>query len=172
MTETTEPGHPSAQLCHVWKQKHQHSRRVVSSVNFKKNNQTWCLTISVFLCSMVGQGGVLRPPVAGKLRSAGHDSMEIIQCQLDCGHLASQQYQTVKVAPSRGWKLMLAEQGCSFGAVDQTACTCEQLSSQAEVSKPSIPRGSGKTGISLSSHQMYHLFPCTKTSLHMPCRRR
>lgn len=76
-------------------------------------------------------------------------------------------YQTVKEAPSRGWKLMLAGDGCSAGAVDQTACTCEQLSSQAEVPKPSIQRASGRTRISPPSHQMYHFFPFTKTTVHV-----
>lgn len=76
----------------------------------------------------------------GRLRSARHDSTEIIQCQLGCSHLASQLYQTAKVAPSHGWRLMLAGTGCSDRNVDQTVCTCEQLSSQAEVPKPSIPK--------------------------------
>lgn len=31
--ETTEPGHPSSRLCHVWKWNHRHSKTVVSSVN-------------------------------------------------------------------------------------------------------------------------------------------
>lgn len=139
---------------------------MVSSVNLKKNSQTPCLTVSVYCCT-VGQGGVPRPLVVGKLRSAGRDAVELIHCQRGCGHLAFQLYQTVKVALSRGWQLRLAGDCCSAGAADQTASTREQLSSQAEVSEPSIPRGSGRTRESPSSHQMHCRFLFTKTATHV-----
>lgn len=107
------------------------------------------------------------PEASGKLRSAGRDSVELILCQRGCGHLAFQLYQTVKVALSRGWQLMLAGDCCSAGAADQTASTWEQLSSQAEVSGLSIPRGQVELEKLLQVTRCTNHFPFTKTATHV-----
>lgn len=121
----------------------------------------------VFFYCIANQGGVLRPLGVGRLRSVRHDSTEVIQCQLDSSHLAFQLHQTAKVAPLHGWRLMLVGTGCSARAVDQSVCTCEQLSSQAEAPKQSIPRGSGRTRLSPSTHQMDYCFLFTRRTAHV-----